>query len=42
MATYNRGEMIERRQAVMTQWPDFLDGKVSAKVVPITQGRKRQ
>jgi integrase len=38
---YNRGEMVERRRIVMQRWANFLDGKVSAKVLSIA-GRKKK
>jgi integrase len=34
-AAYNRGEMVDRRRAVMQAWADFLDGKHAANVVPL-------
>jgi integrase len=41
VAAYNRGDMIERRRAVMQRWADFLDGKECAKVVAIGSRRRR-
>jgi integrase len=41
VAAYNRGEMIERRRITMRRWADFLDGKATAKVVPMGPRRRR-
>jgi hypothetical protein len=37
---YNRTTMLERRKPVYQAWNDFLDGKVSAKVVPMPIGKR--
>jgi integrase len=38
---YNRAEMVERRRRVMIRWANFLDGKTSAKVVPMPKRGRR-
>ena len=38
---YQRSNMLERRRPVMTAWSDFLEGKASAKVVPMPIGKRR-
>jgi integrase len=32
---YARGDLLEKRRAVMEAWADFLDGPISADVIPI-------
>jgi integrase len=39
-SAYSRGQMIERRRAVMQKWADLLDGKASAKVVQLKRGKR--
>jgi integrase len=41
-SAYSRGEIVERRRAVMQKWSDFLDGKASGKVVAMDSARRKR
>jgi integrase len=32
---YARGDLLDKRRAVMQAWADFLEGRVSADVIPL-------
>ena len=34
-AAYRRGDLLEKRRALMNQWADYCGGKIGAKVTPI-------
>jgi integrase len=38
---YDRSELIEKRRALMLAWGEFLDGKKTAKIIPLSRGAKR-
>jgi hypothetical protein len=37
--SYRRGDMVEKRRAMMAAWGRFLRGEAGAKVVTLTEAR---